>query len=120
MPKPRTPLRPRAPLARYSNYFEVGHNAYEFLLDFGQYQPEAEDVALHTRLALGPTHAKLLASTLTQAVAEHEGDHGPIASVADASNALETVLRSSPDFQRRAVDARRAASLTARRPSSKR
>jgi len=25
---------------RYANYFKVGHNAFEFVLDFGQYYPE--------------------------------------------------------------------------------
>ena len=41
MPPRSTSAKPaRAPLARYTNYFEVGHNPYEFLVDFGQYQPE--------------------------------------------------------------------------------
>jgi hypothetical protein len=109
MPKPRAASRPRAPLARYSNYFEVGHNPYEFLIDFGQYQPEAEGVLLHTRIAVGPTHAKLLATTLSRAVALHEAENGPIAEASDPLDPLEVVLRSLPDFERRAVNARRGA-----------
>jgi hypothetical protein len=109
MPKPRPTTRPRAPLARYANYFEVGHNAYEFLIDFGQYQPESATVVLHTRLALGPTHAKMLAGMLGGAVARHEGDNGPIAEAADICDPLEVVLRSLPDFERRAIAARRRA-----------
>ncbi len=27
---------------RYANYFKVGYNAFEFLLDFGQFYPEAK------------------------------------------------------------------------------
>lgn len=97
----------RAPLARYTNYFEVGHNPYEFLIDFGQFQPEVEGVILHTRIAVGPTHAKLLSQMLLSAVRKHESENGPIVEAADPLDPLEVVLRSLPDFERRAVDARR-------------
>ena len=122
MTKSRTPSRPRAPLARYTNYFEVGHNAYEFLLDFGQYQPELDAVVLHTRIAVGPTHAKLLAGTLSRAVARHEAEHGAIADALDGPDPLEVVMRSLPDFERRAIKARRraAAGPSAARDISKR
>jgi hypothetical protein len=122
MPKPRAASRPRAPLARYSNYFEVGHNAYEFLIDFGQYQPETAGVLLHTRIAVGPTHAKLLATTLVRAVALHEAENGPIAEAGDLLDPIEVVLRSLPDFERRAVSARRGAAATPgpQRPHAKR
>jgi hypothetical protein len=120
MPRAQHSSRPRAPLARYSNYFEVGHNAYEFLIDFGQYQPEAAEVVLHTRIAVGPTHAKLLATTLSGAVALHEADNGPIAEASEPPDPLEIVLRSLPDFERRAVDARRGAATGASAPASRR
>jgi hypothetical protein len=110
MPKLRPlPSRPRAPLARYANYFEVGHNPYEFLIDFGQYKPESASVVLHTRLALGPTHAKMFAAMLGGAISRHEGDCGPIADACDPSDPLEVVLKSLPDFERRALAARRRA-----------
>jgi hypothetical protein len=112
---------PRAPLARYTNYFEVGHNPYEFLIDFGQFQPEVEGVILHTRIAVGPMHAKLLSQMLQSAVRKHESENGPIVEAADPLDPLEVVLRSLPDFERRAVDARRdsgAASSTAPPPGS--
>ena len=109
MSKLRSSSRPRAPLARYANYFEVGHNAYEFLIDFGQYQPESASVVLHTRLALGPTHAKMLAGMLGGAITRHEGDNGPIADACDPCDPLEVVLKSLPDFERRAIAARRSA-----------
>ena len=106
MAKPRTP-RTRAPLARYANYFEVANNPYEFLVDFGQYQPESGGVVLHTRIAVGPTHAKLLAGMLGGAVDRHESENGPIPEAADPLDPMEVVLRSLPDFERRAVSARR-------------
>jgi hypothetical protein len=110
----------RPPLARYVNYFEVGHNAYEFLVDFGQYQPETEGVVLHTRIALGPTHAKLLTSMLSKALECHETEHGPVAAPDDSVDPFEVVLRSLPDFERRAVDARRAGAGTSTAPNGKR
>jgi hypothetical protein len=108
MPKARASARARTPLASYTNYFEVGHNAYEFLIDFGQYQPEVEEVAPLARIVLGPTHAKLLAATLTAAIENHEAEHGSIPQIADSTDALAVVLRSLPDFERRAIDARQA------------
>jgi hypothetical protein len=108
MAKPsKSSSRPRAPLARYANYFEIGHNACEFLLDFAQYQPESARVVLHTRIALGPVHAKLLAGMLDRAIERHEAEHGAIADAGGPIDPLDVVLQSLPDFERRAVDARR-------------
>jgi hypothetical protein len=112
--------RPRAPLARYTNYFEVGNNAFEFLMDFGQYQPEAEEVVLHTRIAVGPTHAKLLARTLVDAVERHEAEHGQIPDAGSSADPAEVVLRSLPDFEQRAIDARRSAVVAAPAPAAPR
>jgi hypothetical protein len=96
----------RAPLARYSNYFEVGHNPYEFLIDFGQYQPESATVVLHTRIALGPTLAKVLHDMLRDAVVKYEAEHGEIRTIDDAQDPLRVLLQSLPDFEHRAVSAR--------------
>lgn len=35
---------------RYANYFKVGHNAFEFVLDFGQFYPGSEKAELCTRI----------------------------------------------------------------------
>jgi Protein of unknown function (DUF3467) len=53
-------------IARYSNFFQVGHNAYEFLLEFGQ---EGSDI--HTRIYLSPQHARILSDLLLTALREH-------------------------------------------------
>ena len=42
--------------ARYSNDFKVGHNAFEFLLDFGLFYPDSSEARLHTRIV---THQRL-------------------------------------------------------------
>lgn len=52
--------------ARYANFFQVGHNAYEFLLEFGQ-----QDAEIHTRIYLSPQHARMLSDLLLDALREH-------------------------------------------------
>lgn len=101
------PRRRRAPLAAYANYFEVGHNAFEFLIDFGQFQPEVDAVTMHSRMATGPVHAKLLAAMLSDAVAQFEAEHGAIADLAEP--AIEPLMIAPPDFEHRAARARAAA-----------
>ena len=110
-PRLENPRRRRAPLAAYANYFEVGHNAFEFLIDFGQYQPEADAVTMHSRMATGPVHAKLLAGLLSDAVARFESEHGPIADVTEPAAEFVPLLIPPPDFEQRAALARAEALL---------
>jgi hypothetical protein len=63
---------------RYANYFEIGHNAFEFLLDFGQCYFEEPDSRMHTRIVTSPMFAKRLADSLNQALAQYERTHGRI------------------------------------------
>ncbi len=98
-----------APMASYANYFEIGHNAAEFLIDVGQVEPESGDVRLAKRIALSPTHAKLLARMLDDSVARFERDHGAIPDLAVPANAGDFGLTNPDDFERRAVHARQRA-----------
>lgn len=95
--------RKKVPLARYVNYFEVSHNAVEFLLDFGQYQPEAESVSVHSRMAFGPTHAKLLVTMLSRAMVEFEERYGVVADLSAEADPLDAIYDSLPDFEGRAA-----------------
>ena len=109
--------------ALYVNYFEVGHNPFEFLIDLGQYRSDGDDVgavAIHTRIATSPTHAKLLARLLGDAVAAHEEANGPIATVRDGLSALEVVRRSLPEFDARAESIRAARADLAASSASRR
>ncbi|MEO8752543.1 MAG: DUF3467 domain-containing protein [Casimicrobiaceae bacterium] len=91
-------------MAIYANYFEVGHNAFEFLIDFSQFQPDTQTVRMHSRIVTGPVHAKLLAQLLAGAVARFESEHGEIADL--ASPELDAILLAPSDFERRAELAR--------------
>ena len=57
---------------RYANYFRVGHNAFEFILDFGQFYSEDQEANLHTRIVTSPVYAKALLDTLRESIEQNE------------------------------------------------
>jgi Protein of unknown function (DUF3467) len=63
---------------RYTNYFVVGHNAFEFLLDFGRSSPEKEEAEFHTRIITSPTGAKVLLEMFRESIDQYEKTYGPI------------------------------------------
>ncbi len=72
-PKKRIALRENNKLeGQYANYFKVGHNAYEFVIDFGQYYPESDQAELYTRIITSPAYAKSLIETLQQSIERYE------------------------------------------------
>ncbi|HVR91497.1 MAG TPA: DUF3467 domain-containing protein [Novosphingobium sp.] len=108
IPDRRNPAGRPPPLAGYANYFEVGHNAFEFLLDAGQVEPQSGDIRFTDRIAISPVHAKLLGELLARSINQFETLHGPIPSLVDDDE--EALALTCPeDFERRALDARRRA-----------
>jgi hypothetical protein len=63
---------------RYANYFEVGYNAFEFLLDFGQHYHGYNLAKTHTRIITSPGYAKALVETIQNSIAQFELKFGPI------------------------------------------
>ena len=60
--------------ARYANSFQVGYNAFEFLLEFGQ-----REGRIHTSIYVSPQHARMLSDLLLGALKEYnegKGDSG--------------------------------------------
>ncbi|PSJ41031.1 DUF3467 domain-containing protein [Allosphingosinicella deserti] len=101
-------VRIRPPLACYANYFEVGHNAFEFLLDAGQITPESGEIRLMSRIAVSPVHAKLLARLLARSVDQFEHAFEPIPDLTEeGDDGADFELTSPGEFERRAIDARR-------------
>lgn len=100
--------------ASYANYFEVGHNAFEFLIDFGQIDPCTGQFNIGNRIAVGPTHAKLFSRLLASAVNQYEMQFEPIPEI-HGDDLLECALDTSPDFEQRALDARRRKSRSTKR-----
>jgi hypothetical protein len=65
-------------VGHYSNYFQIGHNALEFLLDFGQLFDDGRVAQFHTRIIIGPSYAKELLQVLTQAIKAYDEAFGGI------------------------------------------
>jgi hypothetical protein len=63
---------------RYANYFKVGHNAFEFLLDFGQFYAESQKAQFHTRIITNPICAKSFLGILQQSLERYEQTFGAI------------------------------------------
>lgn len=78
---PGTPPAPKAPPepAAYANHFEVGFNAFEFLLDFAQaYESDEGLVVAHSRIVTAPAYAKVFRELLDRSIAEYEAAFGTI------------------------------------------
>jgi hypothetical protein len=58
---------------RYANFFQIGHNAFEFLIEFGQ-----QDEGIHTRIYLSPQHARILSDLLVEALNRYESAFGSL------------------------------------------
>lgn len=56
----------------YANTFKVGYNAYEFVLDFGQYFTENGEEHFHTRIVINPKYAKLFFELLKKSVEKYD------------------------------------------------
>lgn len=63
---------------KYANYFKVGHNAVEFVIDFGQFYSENKGAELYTRIITNPYYAKKLFETLQEAIEFYENQYGAI------------------------------------------
>lgn len=62
---------------RYANCLRIGHNALEFVLEFGQlYQDEPE--LMHTRVITHPLYAKRFLQSLEESVNSYETQFGVI------------------------------------------
>jgi hypothetical protein len=63
---------------RYANAFQVGHNAFEFVLEFGQAFPESERAWFHSRIITTPAYARMLFETLQEALEQYERTYGMV------------------------------------------
>lgn len=63
---------------RYANYFEVGYNAFEVILDFGQLYSDTGKAQVHTRIITSPRYAKDLLDTLKRSLEQYEQAFGAI------------------------------------------
>ena len=64
--------------SRYANAFNIGHNAFEFVLEFGQQLSEADRVAVHTSIVTLPIYAQALSRALGDSLERYEAQFGQI------------------------------------------
>ncbi|HEU4433517.1 MAG TPA: DUF3467 domain-containing protein [Pyrinomonadaceae bacterium] len=62
----------------YSNHLQVGFNAFEFLLEFGQFREKDSDVVNVVAIVSSPAFAKAFARTLNDSIANYEQRFGQI------------------------------------------
>lgn len=55
----------------YINYFEVGHNAFEFVFDFSLFYPESKKTELYARIITSPECAKELFIILGESIEQY-------------------------------------------------
>jgi len=58
---------------RYANYFEVGSNHFELVIDCGQFYAGCPAPVMHTRIITSPAYAQGLIESIAQALAQPEG-----------------------------------------------
>ena len=63
---------------QYANHFRVGHNAYEFVIDFGQLYEGDDKALILTRIITSPRYAKDLRNILSESLDTYEQTFGPI------------------------------------------
>ncbi len=63
---------------RYANHFSVGHNAFEFVLEFGQFFLDGGRERVHTRIIISPSYLKAFVETLRDSIAQYEDMFGPL------------------------------------------
>jgi len=67
-----TEAAPDAPLGTYANYFTVGYNAFEIVIDFAQWYGGDQEAQRHTRIVTSPRYAQSLIQVLADALDQHQ------------------------------------------------
>lgn len=76
--------RTRVGEGRYSNYAEIGHNATEFVFDFGQVWFDGTPAGVYVRVITNPDTAERLYELLDEALSRYRREYGQITPAAKA------------------------------------
>lgn len=63
---------------RYANHFQVGHNAFEVILQFGQFYEGNTQPVMHTTIITGPAYAESLLKLLSSTLAQYKRTFGEV------------------------------------------
>jgi hypothetical protein len=67
----------------YANHLKVGQNAFEFLLDFGQFYRADGDEKFYVRIITAPVYAKAFLNVLRECIDHYEQTFGNIPEAQD-------------------------------------
>jgi hypothetical protein len=60
------------PPAKYANFFDVGVNPNELVIDFGQFYGRGTQPTVHTRIVTTPAYGRELLAVLARSIGELE------------------------------------------------
>ncbi len=63
---------------RYANFFNIGHNAFEVILEFGQFFEGNKQPHMHTRILMSPVYARTFQNLLRESLLKYEQVFGKI------------------------------------------
>lgn len=66
------------PAARYFNFIQIGHNAFEFIFEFGHIHQNEGEPTIQTRLVTAPTYARELLDLIRESIEQYERAFGLI------------------------------------------
>jgi len=75
----------------YSNIVRIGHSPYEFMLDFGQFQPEGKRAFMDVRIITSPQHAKAILKALKDNIDKYEERYGRVNITSDDEEGEEGI-----------------------------
>ena len=62
----------KTPESRYANYFEIGFNAHEIIIDFGQFHTGDNAPRIYSRIVTSPAYALYLLELLQKTLSDHQ------------------------------------------------
>ena len=68
---------------KYANHFRIGHNAFEFVIDFAQAHDNQVATGSNTRVITTPAYAKLLSAMLDESIHQYEEKYEEIPNVSE-------------------------------------
>ena len=70
---------------QYANHFRIGHNAFEFIIDFGQFYEGSKKADFNFRTITSPAYAMELMEMLAESLHEYEANFGKIEDLNDGA-----------------------------------
>jgi hypothetical protein len=63
---------------RYANHFNIGYNAFEVVLEFGQFYEDNDQPLVHTRIVTSAAYARSFLELMSGAIEQYESTFGTI------------------------------------------